>query len=213
MGPWAYSHRSRAAGILVGTNMRVPVAAVVLAACGVVALSARVKVKTDVDPSADFKALKVWAWPSDGPGQVKMALTKYDNPEELRKRFEPTILSGVEAALTKKGFTKAAAGQAPDFLVAYFALVSTNQSAQTMGQFLPGSVAWGIPPFAQTTTSLKIYEQGSLVLDVMTPAKNPMWRGIAQAEMHRDRPQAEREKRLRGVIDDIIKEFPPKQKK
>jgi hypothetical protein len=193
--------------------MRLPITAILLAALVIAVPSARVKVRTDVDPSADFSGLKVWAWPADGPGQVKMILTKDDDPEALRKRFEPTILAGVEASLAKKGFTKAQAGQAPQFLVAYFALVSTNQQAQTVGQFLPGSVAWGIPPFLATTSSLKIYEQGSLVLDVMTLKKDPMWRGIAQAEMHRERPQAEREKRVREVIDDIIKEFPPKKKK
>jgi len=173
--------------------------------------AARVKVKTDYDPAADFTALKVWAWPADGPGQVKMALTKDDDPEALRKRLEPALLAAVEAALAKKGFVKAAPGQAPDFLVAYFGLISVNTDAQVIGQFLPGTMEWGIPPFEGRTQSLKIYEQGSIVLDVMSPTGRPMWRGIAQAEAHRDRPQAEREKNVREAINDLIKRFPPKK--
>ena len=47
----------------------------------------------------------------------------------------------------------------------------------------------------------------------MTPAKQPMWRGVAQAEMHREKPQAQREKRVRDTITDILKQFPPKKKK
>ena len=39
-----------------------------------------------------------------------------------------------------------------------------NTSGQTLGQFL-GTVAWGLPPFEAVATSLKIYEQGSLVLE------------------------------------------------
>jgi hypothetical protein len=186
-----------------------------LTLCTLVAapIGARVKVRTEFDPNVDFTKLKTFAWPADGPGQVKMMLSKEDDPEALRKRFEPTLLAAAEAALTAKGFVKAAPGQASDFLVAYFALISLNQSAQTVGQFLPSTVAWGVPPFLATTSSLKIVEQGSLVIDVWTPDKQPMWRGVAQAEMHREKPQAEREKRVREAITDIIKQFPPKKKK
>ena len=186
------------------------VAATVLA---VSSPSARVKVETAHDPAADFTKLKTWAWPADGPGQVKMALTKDDDPEPTRKRFEPTVLAAVEEALTKKGFRKAGPGESPDFLVAYFALISVSTSGQQLGQFLPGTVAWGLPPFEAVATSLKIYEQGSLVLDVMAPDSKPMWRGVARAEVHRDRSDAERSKVIRGAIDDLIKRFPPKQKK
>jgi hypothetical protein len=193
--------------------MRRTLAAVLFAALVAAPALARVKVKADYDRTFDFTTLKTWSWPSDSPGDVKMALTKDDNPEEIRRRFEPTLLASVERSLAKKGFVKAAAGQPADFLMMYFVLISTNQSAQTMGQFLPGSVAWGLPPFEARTQSLKIFEQGSLVLDVMTPTKQPIWRGLAQAEMHRDRPQPEREKRLGEAIDDLLKQFPPKQKK
>jgi hypothetical protein len=174
--------------------------------------AARVKVETGHDPGADFTKLRVWAWPSEGPGQVKMALTKDDDPEPIRQRFEPTVMAAVEEMLGKKGFRKAGAGESPDFLVAYFALISVSTSGQTLGQFLPGTVAWGLPPFEAVATSLKIYEQGSLVLDVMAPDRKPMWRGVARAEVHRDRPDAERSKRIREAIGDLVAKFPPKKK-
>lgn len=186
-----------------------------LALCALVAapIAARVKVRTEFDPKVDFSKLKTFAWPADGNGQVKMMLTKDDDPEALRKRFEPTLVAAAEKALTAKGFVKAAPGQAADFLVAYFALVSVSTSAQTVGQFLPSTVAWGVPPFVASTSALKIFEQGSLVMDVWSIDKQPMWRGVAQAEMHREKPQAEREKRVREAITDIMKQFPPKPKK
>jgi hypothetical protein len=186
-----------------------------LAVCALVAapIGARVKVRTEFDPKADFTKLKTFAWPADGYGQVKMMLSKNDDPEALRKRFEPTLVAAAEAALAAKGFVKAAAGQPSDFLVAYFALISINSEAQTVGQFLPSTVAWGVPPFLSTTSSLKIMETGSLVMDVWTPDKQPLWRGVAQAEMHREKPQPEREKRVREAITDILKQFPPKPKK
>lgn len=177
-------------------------------------LSARIKVQSDFDPNADFSTLKTWAWPPDGVGQMKMALTKDDDPEVPRKRFEPVIVAAVEEAMAKKGFPKAAAGQPADFLVAYFGLISMNTSSQVMGQFIPGTMEWGIPPFEGRTQSLKIYEQGTLVLDVMTPdGKKPIWRAIARAELHRERPDAERNKNLREAVFDLVKEFPPKKAK
>jgi hypothetical protein len=192
-----------------------PVTAAVALAIAVLVAStttARVKVQTDFDPKADFTPLKVWAWPDDGPGQMKMALTKDDDPETLRRRFEPVIVAAVEEVMAKKGFQKAAAGQAPDFRVTYFGLLSMNTSAQVMGQFLPGTMEWGIPPFEGRTQSLKIYEQGSLVLDILSPDHKPMWRGIARAEAHRDRPDAERNKKMREAVNDLLKNFPPKKR-
>jgi uncharacterized protein DUF4136 len=185
-----------------------------LAAVVAATLSARVKVQSDFDPNADFSTLKTWAWPPDGPGQLKMALTKDDDPEETRKRFEPVLVAAVEEAMAKQGFPRAAAGQPPDFLVAYFGLISLNTSAQVMGQFIPGTMEWGIPPFEGRTQSLKIYEEGALVLDVMSPdGKKPIWRAIARAELHRDRPDTERSKNLRAAVFDLVKEFPPKKAK
>ena len=178
----------------------------------VLPLTARVKVQVGFDPAADFTPLKVYTWPPDGAGQVKMAVTKDDDPDALKTRFEPVIVAGVDQALQKKGFVKAAEGQAPDFLVTYFALVSVSTSGQTMGQFLPGTVEWGLPPFPAATTSLKIYEQGSLVLEIMSPERKPLWRAMAQAEVHRDRTEAQRQKKLTEVINDIVKQFPPKKK-
>ena len=88
-----------------------------------------------------------------------------------------------------------------------------RKTAKLMGQFLPGSVSWGLPPFLAVTQSLKIFEQGALVIDVRRPDGNVVWRAVAQAELHRDRPDAERNKRLTGVVNDILKQFPPKKKK
>jgi hypothetical protein len=186
------------------------VAALVLVA---LPLAARVKVQVGFDPAVDFSPFKTYAWPADGAGQVKMAVTKDDDPDALKARFEPVIVANVDQSLLKKGFQKAAPGQPADFLVTYFALVSVSTSGQTMGQFLPGTVAWGLPPFAAVSTSLKIYEQGSLVLEIMTPERQPIWRGMAQAEVHRDRTQAQREKRLAEVVTDVLKQFPPNKKK
>ena len=58
-------------------------------------------------------------------------------------------------------------------------------STQTMGQFLPATTAWGLPPFPQATQSLKIMNRGSLVLDLSAKG-TVVWRGVAQAKIKMD---------------------------
>ena len=83
-------------------------------------------------------------------------------------------------------------------------------SAQTMGQFLPATTAWGLPPFEQATQSLKMMNQGSLVLDLS--AKDVVvWRGVAQAKIKIDADDKKREALLREAVRDLLRRYPPKQ--
>jgi hypothetical protein len=95
-------------------------------------------------------------------------------------------------------------------IVRYFLLLSTDQTAQTMGQFLPGTTAWALPPFQQTTQSLKVMNQGALVID-LAGGGNVVWRGVAQAKLKFDTEFKKREAVMREAVRDLLKRFPPKQ--
>jgi len=180
---------------------------------GIASAAALAGVKTESagDPSFDFKTLKTWAW-SESPGDFKVWVSSQTKPEPIKQRFEPMIFRVVNDELPKRGFPRAAEGAAPDFFVTYWALITTGMSAQTMGQFLPAVANWGIPPFVPSTQSFSVYPEGSLVLDITSAAtKNVVWRGLAQSEMSLDRPDTEREKRLRDAVRDLLKKFPPKK--
>ena len=176
------------------------------------ALRARdVKIRTDFSKTFDFVTPKTWSWYPERPGDVLMARTADDDSEVVKKRAEPVIFQSVAGELAKKGLKQVPSGG--DLVVKYYVLITIGTDAQVIGQFLPAVTAWGLPPFAAATQSYKVIEQGSLVMDVWTPDKKPMWRGVAQAEMNRQKPQPEREKRVREAITDILKQFPPKPKK
>jgi hypothetical protein len=118
-------------------------------------------------------------------------------------------VAAVQDELTKKGLTMTASGP-PDLRARYFVLISASSSAQELGQFVPWS-AWGLPPvqFGQTQ-SLRIVPRGSILLDfVPEGADLPVWRGVAQAEIHLGRSEEERAKRLREAVRDLIRRFPP----
>jgi len=191
---------------------RVGAVAVALAITGVVVL-AGVKVKISVDKTYDFTRLKTYAWHPDGAGEVKMLELSGDDPVALLERFDPVFKSAITAELAKKGIAPATAGK-PDFYVHYYVLIGPNSESQYRGQFVGAIPPWGLPDFAMTTTSFKVWEQGTIVLDVIDASKMEIcWRGIAEAKINREKTAAERDQRIRDGMRDLLKSFPPKPKK
>jgi len=192
-------------------SLRILSLGILVVALGSVAVLAKIKVQVDHDPSFNFGSLKTWTWHPDGPGNARMLMTKDDDSAAFKKQLEPKLLPLVEAGLARQGFSKAASGD-PDFYVTYYVLVTAGASDQYMGQFLPGTV-WGVP-FAPNTTSLSVYPQGALILDITSRAeKLVVWRGVAQAEIKWDDSQAKRDQRVREAVEELLKQFPPKPKK
>ena len=180
------------------------VAAAVVAAARVVVL-AGVDVRAEFDKKYDFKSVQTWAWNPEGPGQVRMARTPDEDPEAIRKRAEPIIVEAVTAEMTRLGL-KAASAE-PDVFVTYYLLLTIGANAQWLGQFLPSTPEWGLPPFAPATQSLTIMNQGSLVLDVRSK-EAIVWRGVAEAKLNTDTGAKEREKVLRESVRDLLRRFP-----
>ena len=167
-----------------------------------------VDVNVEHDKTFDFRPVRSWAWNPQGAGDVKMARTQDDDPAPVKRRFEPTILDAVAMEMTRRGLMQAAA--APDLTVTYFVLLSTNMSSQTVGQFLPATLAWGLPPFAPATQSMKVMNQGSLVLDLSAKG-TVVWRGVAQAKIDMGADDKKREALLREGVRDLLKRYPPKR--
>ena len=172
---------------------------------GLATASASVDVKIEHDKDFDFKPVKTWAWDKD-PGGVRMARTALDDPEAMRKRAEPIIYDAVATEMKARGM--ALATGTPDVNLTYYLLLSTTLSAQTMGQFLPATTAWGLPPFPPATQAIKSMDHGSLVLDVAANGK-VVWRGVAQAKLKIDADAKKREAVLREAVHDLLRRFPP----
>jgi uncharacterized protein DUF4136 len=169
---------------------------------------AAVKARVDYDKTFDFTKLKTWSWNPAGAGQVVVGRTKDDNPEVVKQRAEPIIFDAVGKELPRRGL-KPATGTA-DATLMYYLLLTVSSSGQTLGQFLPSVVQWGVPPFAPNTTSLEVIEQGSLVIDMMVNGK-PVWRGIGEAKINLDDDQKKREALLRDGVRELLRRFPPKK--
>jgi Domain of unknown function (DUF4136) len=193
------------------TRHRLATIAACVAVAAATGVAAKVKIHAQWDKTFAFGTIQTWAWHPNGAGDIRMAVSQYDNPEAMKKQYEPVIVDAVAKAMQARGLAQAAPGQTPDVYAHYYVLISVGQNRQVMGQFVPPYAAWALPPFAGATQSLKIVPEGSLVLDISNSANNdPIWRGIAEAEIDRQRSDAEREKRLREAIADMIKKFPRK---
>ena len=179
-----------------------------LAALTVQAAIARVDVKVDFDKTFNFKTVKTWGWSPAGAGEVKMARTQTDDPDAMKKHAEPPIIEAVTAEMARLKLEHAPSN--PDVYVNYYLLLTTNQTTQSIGQFLPATLSWGLPLIPQATQSLKVLNQGSLVID-LTAKGNVVWRGVAQSEIKIGSDLKSREAKLREGVRDLLKRYPPKQ--
>jgi hypothetical protein len=155
--------------------MNVFLLALVCAAC------TRVSVSTDYDHTANFGALHTYAW---RPGkQQGMADPRYDS-----SLIDRRVRAAVERVLASKGYTPAAAGTPPDFLVGYHVVVRQKTSVQTIDHYYGYRVGgWGGWP----QTYSHDYDEGTLLIDIIDPqTMKLLWRGSGTA---------------------VVDEFPPHQ--
>jgi hypothetical protein len=173
-------------------------------------LTAGAKIQVQRDERTDFSTLKTWNWNPSGPGDVKIWVTAESKSEPVKKTYEPVIMQAVEDELARRGIKRVASGPV-DFTVTYYVIITVGGDSQHMGQFLPPVTTYGVPPFAPQTTSLNIYPEGSLVLDIGAPGPDHVvWRAVAKSEVELDRTEAQRAERVRGLVRDIVNKLPKK---
>ena len=165
-----------------------------------------IDIKVLSDKTYDFKSIRSWTWSPAG-GEVKMLTTAQDDPAAVKKRFEPVIMDAVATNMTARGYSKGNADA--DIRLTYYVLISAGAASQTMGQFLPATTAWGLPPFTPQTSSLSVIEQGSVVIDMASVKLDEViWRGVASAEVNRSMTEDKRDARVRDAIKSLIAKLP-----
>lgn len=167
-----------------------------------------VDVNVEHDKAFDFTSVRTWAWSPKGAGDVIVARTKDDDPAAMKRKAEPLILDAVANELKGRGLQRVESQ--PDVTVTYYLLLSNNMTAQTIGQFLPATTAWGYMLVAPATQSIKMMNQGALVLD-LTARDFVIWRGVAQARVAFEADDKKREAILREGVRDLLKRYPPKK--
>jgi len=176
-------------------SLRVTLAALLLAGCSTVTVT------TDYDRSANFGALRTYAW-RPGPQQG------LDDPRFDRGFLDARVHAAVDRVLAARGHQQATPGTAPDFLVGYHAVVRQKTSVQTINSWYGYRVGgWAAYPATHTYD----YDEGTLLIDVIEPTTMKLlWRGVGKGVVDASASAEKRERRINDAVDKILADFPPR---
>jgi len=183
------------------------VAILVAMVVGVQPGAAKVKVRADFNKAFAFAQARTWGWNPKGPGEIMVARTADSDPAAIKRLAEPAIMDAVGVEMPRRGLTTAAT---PDLTITYYLLLTVGNTAQTIGQFLPSTTAWALPPFVASTQSLEFIEQGALVLDLSAKGE-VVWRGVGEAQIKWELDLNQRRALINEAVKKILERYPPKK--
>ena len=174
--------------------------------------AAKIKVRAEGDKTFDFTMSGPGTGTTPTPGKVIMMRAADDDPEAVRKRLEPTVMEAVGSALQSRGLQQAATGGPPDLKLTYYLIVKLTAGTQEIGQFLPATTFWGLPPVCAGRHVVQGGAGGIARLDMVASTKDAVvWRGIAETEVDPSKTDDERKVRLREGVRMLLEKYPPKK--
>lgn len=168
-----------------------------------------ISVNTDYDPAYDYSKLRSYHWYSEGSGQT-------GDPRIDNTLVQQRIHRAVDYQLSRRGFRRAEAPRAADFLVAYNVITEKQLEAQTYhtgyggyrGGYYGrgGGIGVGV-----SQTEIREYEVGTLLLDFVDPkTKALLWRGEAKARLDPNQTPERRDALVNEAVSKLLDQFPPK---
>ncbi|MGB3611548.1 MAG: DUF4136 domain-containing protein [Cellvibrio sp.] len=165
-------------------------------------------VVTDHLSGYDFSALKTY----------QVAEARQDTKDEIL--ISPFTFSHIHNVVDRElaqRYQQAAGEIKPDFVVNYHIVIEEKLDPGTYDR-LYGYGYYGrgyryyhpSPLFYGTTGAPRIYNQGSLIIDIVdAKTEKPIWRGVSEKRLRSGlTPQQQREI-LTGAVIEIISKFPP----
>jgi hypothetical protein len=188
-------------------------AALLLATAGVGAQ--KVKIETNVDPEADFSAVRTYAWLPPAPVIQAVAPDIPTNPTLSQEALGPHIVAAVDRHLKARGLTPAGPDEA-DVHMVYFAAMTVGFSQSYLGEHYGYVTGWSapIPLGFAPSTSVSAYEKGTVLIDmIQRTAKRGIWRGTAVTRIDQEKTVEQRVKRINQAVDRMFEKFPIRQKR
>jgi hypothetical protein len=151
------------------------------------------EVTYDYDKTADFAALKSYAWARGTPVG-----------DELNHK---RIVAAVEAQLAAKGLHPVEPGGTPDVLVAYHAIFGRDVEVTGM------SSGWGAYRWAPSRSGSARAQEilvGALVVDMVDArSRTIVWRGVASKDVDVKASPEKREKNINKAAEKLFQHYPP----
>jgi len=147
-----------------------------------------IDVKTDFDHHANFSQYKTYCW------------AKVDTPDPL---WNDRVKEAVDRALTAKGWSQVPSGGDVSVVA-----VGITRQQPTLRTFYDGFDGWLWGGFADATTYVENYTEGTLIVDLFdTASKKLIWRGSA-TDVLSGKPEKD-EKKLDKAVAKMFEHFPP----
>ncbi|HTO99351.1 MAG TPA: DUF4136 domain-containing protein [Myxococcales bacterium] len=170
-----------------------------LAAAAALAACSTVKVQTEYDKAANFKAYQTYAYVSQQPG-----------PEQAAAARDPKIreaaLATVDKALAAKGLRKTGPDQSPDLLVAVHGSSKKSIEVQTYGYSYSTHPYGYYPALSTPSTEAEGSRDGTLIIDLIDAAtKQMIWRGTATDTFK----EGTEVKTVTNAVEKTLADYPP----
>lgn len=168
----------------------------------------KIEIKSDRDPKADFKSIRTYRWLESPPAITTTAPDAATNPNLSQKVLGPHIVSAVDRELTARGLKRLEAPEA-DIQVVYYAALNVGMDSNVLGSYYQYTTGWALPLGPAPTTSLRIYERGTIIVDVVSPAaKMAIWRGSAATDVEQATTLEKRIERINQAMKRMFERFP-----
>jgi hypothetical protein len=179
-----------------------------LSLIGASAAAQKIEIKSEKDPKADFKAIQTYRWLDPPPAITTTAPDAATNPNLTQEVLGPHIVSAVDRELTARGL-KRVDGPEADVQVVYYAALNVGMDSKQLGSYYGYTTGWALPLGPAPTTSMRIYERGTIIVDVVSPAiKSAIWRGVAATDVAQGMTLEKRIERINQAMTRVFERFP-----
>ena len=134
------------------------------------------------------------------------------NPTLSEEALVPAFVSAVDRELAARGITKAPFDTA-DLHVAYFAALTVGFNQSYLGEYYGYITGWAspIPIGLAPTTSVSMYEKGTVLVDIVDRAANKaVWRGTAVTRIAQEHSVEKRIERINEAAKKMFEKYPVK---
>ncbi len=193
------------------TRARTPWLAIpMVLALVVVVQAAKIKVEAHREPGVNFSAIKTYVWLPSPPPTLQVAPGLMRDPKAIQQELEPIIMAGVDRELAKRGWTRVDRPDA-DVQIVYYLAHGTGFNASTIGEYYQYATGYAliVSPLLAPTASVSVYEEGSLILDIVED-RRAIWRGTATTRINRENDDEKRRQVIENVIKKLIDKVPAK---
>jgi hypothetical protein len=174
-------------------------------------VAADIDVKTEYDRKVDFRPLRSYVW-LPAPPYTSTVAPEVRAQGLDRETLDEPIRAAIDRVLAAKQFRVVRDGSQPDLHIVYYAAFGIDMNTSVLGEHYGYLTGWGSPFIGATpTTSLRIIEQGTLIVDVLRSDRTvAIWRGRASGAVDRSRTQEQRLRTIDTAVTKMFAKFPPK---